>query len=123
MIPHSSGRHHRHDDDFRSHKNRSVSHLCGEGALAGAMAQWNHRNGQPGNLQKAGTLAMFPAAGAETRFLPAYSPSLTQIGKMWKKLKVLLRKAVARSPEQFDEAIGSALNQIARNGARGWLAS
>ena len=69
------------------------------------------------------TLALIEAVGAEARFLPAYSPDLNPIEKMWSKLKALLRKAEARTPEQLDEAIGSALNQVTPNDARGWFAS
>ena len=35
----------------------------------------------------------------------------------------LLRKAEARTPEQLDETIGSALNQVTPIDARGWFAS
>jgi len=45
------------------------------------------------------TLALIIAAGAQTRFLPAYSPDLNPIELMWSKVKALLRAAEARSPK------------------------
>jgi transposase len=42
------------------------------------------------------TLALISAAGAQTRFLPAYSPDLNPIELMWSKVKALLRAAEAR---------------------------
>jgi transposase len=45
------------------------------------------------------TLALIAQAGAEVRFLPAYSPDLNPIEMMWSKVKSLLRKAQAcRTP-------------------------
>jgi transposase len=43
------------------------------------------------------TLALIATAGAEVRFLPAYSPDLNPIEKMWSKVKTLLRGAEART--------------------------
>jgi transposase len=39
------------------------------------------------------TLALIAQAGAEVLFLPAYSPDLNPIEKMWSKIKWLLRSA------------------------------
>ena len=69
------------------------------------------------------TLDLIEQVGGTVCFLPAYSPDLNPIEKMWSKLKALLRKAEARTPEQLNEAIGSALNQVTPNDARGWFAS
>ena len=63
------------------------------------------------------------AAGAEVRFLPAYSPDLNPIEKMWSKLKALLRAAEARTPEQLDEAITMAFSKVTPKDAAGWFAS
>ncbi len=49
--------------------------------------------------------------GAEVRFLPAYSPDLNPIEKMWSKIKHLLRSAEARTPMQLDEAISLAFSK------------
>ena len=51
--------------------------------------------------------ALVEAVGAEVRFLPACSPDLYPIEKMWSKIKALLRSAEARTPEQLDEAMCS----------------
>mgnify|MGYP000252192786 CR=1 FL=1 len=63
------------------------------------------------------------AAGAEVRFLPAYSPDLNPIEKMWSKIKSLLRSAEARTPEQLEEAISLAFSKITGKDAAGWFAS
>lgn len=69
------------------------------------------------------TLALINEVGAEVRFLPAYSPDLNPIEKMWSKIKAWLRKKEARNPEDLDDAIGFALAQITPKDARGWFAS
>ena len=43
------------------------------------------------------TFALIEAAGAAIRFLPAYSPDLNPIEKMWSQLKTGLRTAEART--------------------------
>jgi transposase len=50
------------------------------------------------------------AAGARLFFLPKYSPDLNPIEQVFAKLKHLLRKAAARSPEAVFTAIGQLLN-------------
>lgn len=69
------------------------------------------------------TLALIEAAGAEARFLPAYSPDFNPIEKMWSKVKAHLRSAEARDPAALDRAIGAALTQVTPNDACGWFAS
>jgi len=56
-------------------------------------------------------------------FLPACSPDLNPIEKMWSKIKACLRAAEARTQEQLDAAIGDALEKITANDARRWFAS
>lgn len=68
-------------------------------------------------------LRLVAAAGAEVRFLPAYSPDLNPIEKMWSKIKALLRSAEARTPEQLDHAISLAFSKITAKDAAGWFAS
>jgi transposase len=63
------------------------------------------------------------AVGAEVRFLPAYSPDLNPIEKMWSKIKNLLRSSEARTPEQLDEAISMAFSKVTAKDAMGWFAS
>ncbi len=62
-------------------------------------------------------------AGAEVRFLPAYSPDLNPIEKMWSKIKNVLRSVEARTPEQLDEAISLAFSKVTAKDAMGWFAS
>ena len=69
------------------------------------------------------TLALITAVGAQVVFLPAYSPDLNPIEKMWSKLKGLLRTAEARTPADVVQAIGQALAQISAKDALGWFAS
>jgi transposase len=69
------------------------------------------------------TLALIRAAGAEVLFLPAYSPDLNPIEKMWSKVKGLLRSAQARTPTKLVHAIGAALAQVTPQDALNWFAS
>ena len=69
------------------------------------------------------TLDLIRAAGAEVRFLPAYSPDLNPIEKMWSKIKNLLRSAEARSEEELVEAISAAFTQITAKDAAHWFNS
>ena len=69
------------------------------------------------------TLALIVNAGAQVLFLPAYSPDLNPIEKMWSKVKALLRRAEARTPDQLITAIGHALASVTPRDALGWFAS
>jgi transposase len=69
------------------------------------------------------TLALIVHAGAQVLFLPAYSPDLNPIEKMWSKVKALLRGAEARTPADVITAIGQALAQITPKDALGWFVS
>lgn len=69
------------------------------------------------------TLALITAVGAQVVFLPAYSPDLNPIEKMWSKVKGLLRTAEARTPADLVQAIGQALARITAKDALGWFAS
>ena len=68
------------------------------------------------------TLALITAAGAQTRFLPAYSPDLNPIEMMWSKVKTLLRAAGARSHSALLRAIAQALAAVTAEDARNWFA-
>ena len=50
------------------------------------------------------------AAGAELRFLPAYSPDLNPIENAFSKLKALLRKAAARTRDALWDAVAAAID-------------
>lgn len=68
------------------------------------------------------TLALIATAGAQVRFLPAYSPDLNPIEKMWSKIKSLLRTAEARTPADLIQTIGRALTQVTAKDALAWFA-
>jgi transposase len=55
---------------------------------------------------------LIQAAGAELRYLPAYSPDLNPIEKMFSKMKTVLRKAAARTVDRLHEAIGDGLRSV-----------
>jgi transposase len=69
------------------------------------------------------TLALITAAGATTRFLPAYSPDLNPSELMWSKVKTLLRKAEARTHADLLAASATALRAVTAENARGWFAA
>lgn len=69
------------------------------------------------------TIALITAAGAEARFLPAYSPDLNPIEMMWSKVKALLRAAEARTHADLLAAIGHALRAVTPEDAQGWFAA
>jgi transposase len=69
------------------------------------------------------TLSLVNAAGAQVRFLPAYSPDLNPIEKMWSKVKNSLRSAEARTEETLMEAIALALKNVTHQDAMSWFAS
>jgi transposase len=69
------------------------------------------------------TLALISSAGAQVHFLPAYSPDLNPIEKMWSKVKNLLRGAEARTPAELVTAIGQALARVTPQDALGWFTS
>jgi transposase len=68
------------------------------------------------------TLALIAAAGAQTRFLPAYSPDFNPIEMMWSKVKALLRAAEARSQPALLQAIAQALAAVTAADAKNWFA-
>ncbi len=63
------------------------------------------------------------AAGARTLPLPAYSPDLNPIEKMWSKIKEFLRAAKARTVDALLNAIADALKTVTGQDAKGWFAS
>ena len=69
------------------------------------------------------TLELIKKAGAEPLFLPAYSPDLNPIEKMWSKLKNSLRRQEARTAAELIEAIGTALCEVTDRDAAHWFAS
>ena len=65
---------------------------------------------------------LIAAAGARVRYLPAYSPDLNPIERMFSKLKGRLRKAKARTVDALIEAMGEALRAIRPTDILGWFA-
>jgi transposase len=61
------------------------------------------------------------AAGAEVRYLPAYSPDLNPIERLFSKLKAALRKAKARTVDALIAAMGEALQAIRPGDIVGWF--
>jgi transposase len=61
------------------------------------------------------------SAGAEVRYLPAYSPDLNPIEEMFSKLKAFLRKAAARTVETLVDAIGDGLRSVTASDIIGWF--
>jgi transposase len=66
---------------------------------------------------------MIESVGAELWFLPAYSPDLNPIEKMWSKVKSILRKLKARTEAELTVAVSQALDAVTANDAKGWFAS
>jgi transposase len=65
---------------------------------------------------------LIAAVGAEVRFLPAYSPDLNPIERLFSQLKAALRKAKARTVDALIAAIGEALRAIRPGDILGWFA-
>jgi transposase len=61
------------------------------------------------------------AAGAEVRYLPAYSPDLNPIEEMFSKLKEFLRSVEARGVEDLIGAMGDALRAVTPGNILGWF--
>jgi len=56
-------------------------------------------------------------------FLPAYSPDLNPIEKMWSKVKQILRSLKARTQEELFDAVAKALSMVTADDAKGWFVS
>ena len=68
------------------------------------------------------TLQLIQQVGAQVLFLPAYSPDVNPIEKMWSKLKEFLRCREARSLPTLIQAIALALERITPRDAINWFA-
>ena len=69
------------------------------------------------------TLRLIEQTGASVRFLPAYSPDLNPIEKMWSKVKQFLRSAQARTGEKLQAAMAAALACVTAQDAMNWFVS
>ena len=69
----------------------------------------------------AGVARLVEAAGAEVRYLPAYSPDLNPIERLFSKMKAALRKAKARTVDALIAAMGDALRAVQPGDILGWF--
>lgn len=67
--------------------------------------------------------AAIEAVGARIDFLPAYSPALNPIEKMWSKAKARLRCLGARTHETLLLAIADAIASVTPSDGAGWFAA
>jgi len=58
---------------------------------------------------------------AEAKFLPAYSPDLNPIEKMWSKIKQILRGMKPRTSDELFGSTGTALGMVTATDATGWF--
>jgi len=65
----------------------------------------------------------FTSQGITIKYLPAYSPDLNSIEKMWSKIKTKLRESQATDTETLFHAIGEAFRSITASNAEGWFES
>ena len=73
--------------------------------------------------KNAETIGLIMEAGVRVKFLPAYSPDLNPIEKMWSKVKAFLRAAKARTQAALWDAIAKALASVTAADAAGWFVS
>lgn len=73
--------------------------------------------------KNAETLALIAQVKASVLFLPAYSPDLNPIEKMWSKVKNHLRSSAARSLSALEQAVAAALQCVTAQDAQGWFTS
>ncbi len=68
-------------------------------------------------------LEVIQSKGAKALFLPAYSPDLNPIEKMWSKIKTSLRAQEARTTTQLLLAIKNAFEGVTQQDAMNWFTS
>ncbi len=66
---------------------------------------------------------MFQNAGIKLLYLPAYSPNLNPIEKMWSKIKSILREMKNRSRALLPQGIEEAFSRVRPSGCVGWFSS
>ena len=65
----------------------------------------------------------FTTQGITIKYLPAYSPDLNPIEKMWSKVKTKLRECQATDADTLFHAIGEAFRSITASNTKGWFES
>lgn len=71
----------------------------------------------------AGIKELIEGRGAKLIYLPPYSPDLNPIEKCWSKIKTYLRKAKARTREEWEKALREALLSVTAEDVSGWFKS
>lgn len=66
-------------------------------------------------------LQAFQELGVTVKLLPAYSPDLNPIEKLWSKMKEAVRRARPRTADDLIAAVGAALNAITPQDIQGWF--
>lgn len=64
---------------------------------------------------------LIKSAGCELLYLPAYSPDLNPIEEAFAKVKGILRRIAARTRQAVVEAMGTALDAVTAQDARGFF--
>jgi transposase len=59
--------------------------------------------------------------GARVIWLPPYSPDFSPIEQCWSKIKTALRAAKARTREELEKALASAIKLVTKSDIRGWF--
>jgi transposase len=65
----------------------------------------------------------FTSQGITIKYLPAYSPDLNPVEKMWSKVKTKLRESQATDADTLFQAIAEAFRSITVSNAKGWFES
>ena len=61
------------------------------------------------------------ARGARVIWLAPYSPDFSPIEQCWSKIKTCLRAAKARTREELEQALASAIELVTKSDIRGWF--
>jgi transposase len=65
----------------------------------------------------------FKKRNIEIKYLPAYSPDLNPIEKIWSKIKTRIREHRATDTESLFLAIKDAFSRVTASNAKGWFQS
>ena len=68
-----------------------------------------------------GIRQLIEGCGAQSPFLPPYSPDLNPIEQAWSKFKQFLPAAKARTAEALEQAVSEALKTITADNAVAWF--
>lgn len=68
-------------------------------------------------------VSLIESKGAKAVFLPAYSPDLSPIEKMWSKIKTILKRLMPRSEAEFYNALAEAISEVDQIDCEEWFVS